>query len=167
VLVFPLPVCHVREVVAAAEKAGFGRGADTIVDTNVRDAWKVKADQLSFLNPAFTTAVQKLAATQVANGLGVPGAVRAELYNLLVYEKGGKFTKHRDSEKEPGMFGTLVIVLPSVHTGGDLVVQHAEKEQRISCSGSARDKLLLPTWVAFYLSVEGNWGIGEGEESVT
>jgi hypothetical protein len=50
------------------------------------------------------------------------------------------------------MFGTLVIILPSLHSGGDLVVQHADKERRISCSGSARDALLLPTWAAFYVS---------------
>jgi hypothetical protein len=29
----------------------------------------------------------------------VTGGVRAELYNLLLYEQGGHFRKHRDSEK--------------------------------------------------------------------
>lgn len=32
------------------------------------------------------------------------------------------------TEKIPGMFGTLVICLPSPHTGGDLVLRHAGKE---------------------------------------
>ena len=43
--------------------------------------------------------------------------VSAELYKLLVYEKGGFFLSHRDTEKAPGMFATLVISLPSSHEG--------------------------------------------------
>lgn len=56
-------------------------------------------------------------------------AVRAELHDLLIYQPGGHFKKRRDSEKAPGMFGTLVITLPSNHRGGGLSVCHAEQEQ--------------------------------------
>ena len=40
----------------------------------------------------------------------------------MVYEKGGHFLKHRDTEKDQKMFGTLVIQPPSSHTGGELVI---------------------------------------------
>ena len=33
--------------------------------------------------------------------------------------------KHRDSEKDKKMFGTLIIQPPSTHTGGELVVYEA------------------------------------------
>ena len=56
--------------------------------------------------------------------MGVTGQVRASLYNLLLYGEGGKFKKHRDSDKELGLFGTLVIALPSAHGGGALAVHH-------------------------------------------
>ncbi|EPQ26340.1 uncharacterized protein PFL1_06945 [Pseudozyma flocculosa PF-1] len=41
---------------------------------------------------------------------------------FLFYEAGGHFGKHRDTEKEDGMFATLVVQLPSAHKGGELVI---------------------------------------------
>jgi hypothetical protein len=38
---------------------------------------------------------------------------------------------HRDTEKVPGMFATLVLVLPSMSTGGELVVRHKGREVRL------------------------------------
>ncbi len=66
----------------------------------------------------------------VKNGLGIEeGAITPSLYKLLVYEKGDFFLPHKDSEKEPGMFGTLVIGLPSAHTGGELVIRFDGREE--------------------------------------
>ena len=50
--------------------------------------------------------------------------VRCQPYKLLLYEKGSFFLAHQDTEKEKGMFATLSITLPSVHNGGELIVQH-------------------------------------------
>ncbi len=52
--------------------------------------------------------------------------VHANLYKLLLYEPGGHFAAHRDTEKEPGMFATLVVQLPVAggHAGGVLTVRH-------------------------------------------
>lgn len=47
------------------------------------------------------------------------------------YENGGHFRPHKDTEKEAGMFGTLVVQLPTAqgHEGGALVVRHRSKER--------------------------------------
>jgi hypothetical protein len=50
--------------------------------------------------------------------------VTAVLYKLLLYEEGGFFKTHRDTEKADGMFATLVLQLPSTFTGGEFVVTH-------------------------------------------
>lgn len=52
--------------------------------------------------------------------------LEARLYKLLLYEQGGHFSAHQDTEKEKGMIGTLVVQLPCCegHTGGTLVVRH-------------------------------------------
>jgi hypothetical protein len=52
--------------------------------------------------------------TDVAAGLGEDegAGVEARLYKLLLYEPGGHFVTHRDTEKEAGMFATLLICLP-------------------------------------------------------
>ena len=54
-------------------------------------------------------------------GLGIEDQkIGATLYKLLIYEKNGFFLPHIDSEKEKGMFGTLIIGLPSKHKGGEI-----------------------------------------------
>jgi hypothetical protein len=52
-----------------------------------------------------------------------------KIYKLLIYEKEGKFAEHKDTEKEENMFGTLIVQLPSVFTGGDLVVNHLKSSK--------------------------------------
>ncbi len=51
-------------------------------------------------------------------------AEAAELHKLLLYEHGGHFKSHADTEKVPGMFATLDAQLPSDFTGGAFVVRH-------------------------------------------
>jgi hypothetical protein len=53
--------------------------------------------------------------------------VEMRLYKLLVYETGGHFAFHRDSPKTDGMFGSLVVVLPSPFEGGELLLKHGEE----------------------------------------
>ena len=67
---------------------------------------------------------------EAAESLGVkPHRVKSELYKLLVYEPGGFFKPHRDTEKADGMFATLVVQLPSSFTGGTFVVSHGNATQ--------------------------------------
>jgi hypothetical protein len=52
--------------------------------------------------------------------------ITANFYKLLIYNEGSFFVSHRDTEKAPVMFATLVIVLPSALSGGELQMQLAE-----------------------------------------
>ncbi|MGW6263163.1 2OG-Fe(II) oxygenase [Streptomyces sp. NPDC055085] len=78
--------------------------------------------------------------------LGLPPTIvlRAEPHALLVYGKGQFFLPHQDSEKDDSMVGTLVVSLPSHHTGGELVVSHAD---RSVVHQASRETL---TFAAFY-----------------
>jgi hypothetical protein len=74
---------------------------------------------------------------EAVSGLGLmanPTEIQAELCKLLVYEEGAFFLPHRDTEKVDGMFGTLVVSLPSKHEGGDVVATH--KGESITFSSS-------------------------------
>jgi len=73
---------------------------------------------------------------RAADGLGVQESVRAELYKLLVYGTGDFFVEHRDTEKAAGMFATLVLILPSLYTGGELLVRHKGREVRLDLADS-------------------------------
>ena len=50
---------------------------------------------------------------------------------MLVYDRGSFFLEHRDTEKCPGMFATLVVALPSHSSGGTLVVRHKGRDVRL------------------------------------
>ncbi|CAM6100716.1 unnamed protein product [Calypogeia fissa] len=112
------------------EQAPFGRGTATLVDPNVRRCWQVDASKMSFPGaPTFLSDTIQQLAVRAVSALGIDGSriqVEAHLYKLLLYEAGGHFTEHRDTERERGMFATLILQLPTAdgYTGGQLVVRH-------------------------------------------
>ena len=114
-----------KSVVALCRQAPFGKGMETVVDTSVRKSWELEPLQFSFTNPDWNEGLQRLL-LRVGQSMGCAGPITCYLYKLLVYEVGGHFLFHRDTEKEPGMFATMVVQLPSKCTGGNLVVKHKE-----------------------------------------
>ena len=119
-----------RQLIAAAEPAPYGRGAETVVDPAVRRCWQIAPDRVRIRGRHWARTLETILA-RVAEGLGVDAPVTAEFYKLLVYDEGGFFIGHRDTEKAPGMFATLVVVLPSSFAGGELVVRHKGREARL------------------------------------
>ena len=115
----PLPVieAQARELVAAAARAPYGRGPDTVLDRSVRDCWQLDAKRVSVSGERWQHAFRGMLRS-VERGLGcATGSISAHLYKLLVYEPGGFFSEHRDTEKVDGMIGTLVLTVPSSATG--------------------------------------------------
>jgi hypothetical protein len=51
----------------------------------------------------------------------------AELHSLNVYGRGGHFVAHKDTPREPSVFGTLVVCLPLAFGGGRLVVEQESR----------------------------------------
>jgi predicted 2-oxoglutarate/Fe(II)-dependent dioxygenase YbiX len=130
VVALPLLPIQAEQLVAVAERAPYGRGQDTLVDTEVRRTWQIGADRVRIAGKHWERTLQAILA-RVAEGLGVAEPIAAELYKLLVYDQGSFFVSHRDTEKAPAMFATLVVVLPSISTGGELVVRHKGREARL------------------------------------
>jgi len=112
----PVTPADAKRIMGKASQAPYGRGAATIVDTDVRRVWQLEPSQFTLRNAAWREALAGVV-DAVKRDLGIRGKVNAELYKLLVYEKGSFFKPTRDTEKVPGMFGTLVICLPSHHEG--------------------------------------------------
>ncbi|OHE96456.1 2OG-Fe(II)oxygenase superfamily protein [Colletotrichum orchidophilum] len=133
----PLPEGEVRRMIEVAVHAPFGKGSETIVDTAVRNTWELEPGQFELRNPRWAADLQNICSV-VAADLGVTTPVNAELYKLLIYEKGAMFKSHTDTEKCPGMFGTLVICLPCSHKGGDVVVKHCGETKTFKTSGSGQ-----------------------------
>jgi len=148
---FPVNHLQIAEMVKAAHKAPFGKGSETVLDTTVRSAWEIDADKTTF-NSDWGKFVDTIVG-QIKPGLGIADhVVSANLYKLLIYEKGDFFLPHKDSEKEKGMFGTLIIGLPSKHTGGELIVKFDGRTETVDFS-EASSTYKIP-FAAFYADCE-------------
>ena len=143
----PVPDAQVADVIRRAERAPYGKGEATIVDTSVRKVWQISAGHIKIGGKSWNANFENVL-SKVKTGLGCDDAiVTAELYKLLVYDRGGFFLAHRDTEKADGMFGTLVLTLPSEYRGGELRISHAGRE--VTLASEATDPSEL-SYAAFY-----------------
>lgn len=144
-LPLPLRAPVTRKLIAQARQARFGRGEQTLTDTGVRDTWEIAPDRITLGGSDWHRTLNGvLDGVRTALGLPPTTVLRAEPHALLVYGKGQFFLPHQDSEKDDRMVGTLVVSLPSHHTGGELVVEHTGRSVTYRAS---RERL---TFTAFY-----------------
>ncbi len=151
VLSFPVPEAQIHQVIREASRAPFGRGARTLLDESVRKVWQLPPEIVRLGGKSWDKTFSGIL-DAVADGLGCAETkVSAEFYKLLVYDEGGHFQAHRDTEKVPGMFGTLIVVLPSAHRGGELVIRLAGREVTLELSSAEVSELRV---AAFYADCE-------------
>lgn len=145
-IALPLLPAQTKELIKAARRAPYGRGSNTIVDTKVRRTWQIEASRVGISGKHWAKTLDGIV-ERAAVGLGVAEPVTAELYKLLVYDKGSFFVSHRDTEKALGMFATLVLALPSQSKGGELVVRHEGREVRLDLACEEPSEI---AFAAFY-----------------
>ncbi|KAF4616998.1 hypothetical protein D9613_008503 [Agrocybe pediades] len=150
----PLSQRDAQAVISAATLAPFGRGERTLVDKEVRDTWEIEPSKISFANPEWEKYINQTVCLEVCRALGVTiGNIppKMELYKLLLYEKGSHFLPHQDTQKANGMFATVIILLSSAYTGGQVVVSHASTTKTIDFSANS---LLSTALLAWYTDVK-------------
>jgi predicted 2-oxoglutarate/Fe(II)-dependent dioxygenase YbiX len=128
-----------------ARPARYGLKDQTLLNPQVRNTWEIARNRIRIDQRKWRAALQS-ALERLRGDLGLPEGIelKAELHDMLLYEKGQFFQKHQDSEKWDDMLGTLVVALPSRFAGGASVVEHGG--ERLITRGSTRDLQL----VAFY-----------------
>lgn len=151
-IALPLVETQAKELIAQCEQAPHGQGAKTLVDTKVRRVWRLKPDRFKLTNPAWDGFLARIVG-RVQEALGLDRQpLESHLYDLLLYERGDFFLPHRDGEKLDRMVATLVVVLPSAHEGGELIVRHDGGEQTIDFGGGASPHDIH--FAAFYADCE-------------
>ncbi|MFA1551882.1 2OG-Fe(II) oxygenase [Actinomadura chokoriensis] len=139
---FPVPDEQTAWLRELGRRARFGRGRQTLTDPTVRDTWEIPKELVSVeWTEAFDAAL-----AVIRDGLGLPAhcELTPDLHSMLLYETGQFFVTHQDSEKDDTMVGTLVVTLPSVHTGGELVIEH------LGDTAEYRGSKVAVSLVAFY-----------------
>ena len=150
-LPFPLIKTTVDSIKPLCKQSPYGMGEETLVDITVRNSFQLDPSQFEIKNELFSAQLNKLIQKKIRSDLGLEGAnIYGKIYKLLIYETGGKFDEHKDTEKEDNMFGTLIVQLPSVFTGGDLVVKHLKSSKTFE--NSSQGSSTLCKFVAHYAS---------------
>ncbi|GAM24047.1 hypothetical protein SAMD00019534_072220 [Acytostelium subglobosum LB1] len=146
-LSYPVPPVQIQSMIERATRAPYGKGTETITDLNVRRVWQIQNTDINITGKPFQTFFTSIT-NSIKESMGLTNdTVTAELYKLLVYDKGSFFLPHRDSEKADNMFGTLVLSLPCPHRGGDLVVNHSGRDEVVSLEN---DSMSTIKWTAFF-----------------
>ena len=121
-----------------------------MVDLNVRKVWQIDTSKVkikdSWIKSVITQLVQESCLEMGVDF--VKFGVEAHLYKMLLYEQGGHFKKHKDTEKQKGMFGSLLVQLPAVYEGGDLVVHHCGSIKRFKHSVDSGDQISYTSFFA-------------------
>ncbi|KAJ4303129.1 hypothetical protein N0V90_002021 [Kalmusia sp. IMI 367209] len=146
----PLTVRDAEAIARICSPSPFGKGSHTVIDTSVRKTWELDFTSFECRNPAWVMYLDSIV-KQTVEELGVQVPARVERYKLLLYETGAFFKAHKDSEKSPGMFGTLVICLPSEHTGGEV---HLVRGGKTSILETAKRSQYDLSTLAWYSDVE-------------
>ncbi|TFY74627.1 hypothetical protein EWM64_g9383 [Hericium alpestre] len=81
--------------------------------------------------------------------------IRFELYKLNVYGKDSFFKAHIDTPRSETMFGSLVLVYPTEHEGGALVLRHRGEEWTFDSAQAVKNQATTSIgYVAFFSDVE-------------
>jgi hypothetical protein len=141
----PLAEKDAKAIASICQQAPFGLKDQTVIDTTVRRTWELDNSRFECQNPRWPVYVENLA-RRATSALGVRVPARAEIYKMLLYEEGAFFKAHKDTEKVPGMFGTMVVCLPSHHEGGEVWLSHAGKTTALDTSTTSQFDLTTLAW---------------------
>jgi hypothetical protein len=133
----------------ACKQAEFGQSGENVFDESYRKARKMDLTCFAtLLDPRSLGIHDQVAKALLTQSFAM---MDIELYKLNVYGershqwvscsfrvqphcfvgKGDFFKAHKDTPRSQDMFGSLVVVLPTVHEGCQLVLRHGEREWTI------------------------------------
>ncbi|KAF8553672.1 hypothetical protein OG21DRAFT_1413916 [Imleria badia] len=103
----------------ACEPASFGFNNKNVLDETYRKAGKMDLDAFATLFDPRSLRIHDIIEREL---LATDQAVELELSRLNVYgkPKGGFFKAHQDTPSGDDMFGSLVVIFPAPHEGGQL-----------------------------------------------
>ncbi|KAF8345456.1 hypothetical protein F5887DRAFT_1074512 [Amanita rubescens] len=159
----PLSEPEAKRVIAYASHAAYDQG---VVNKQVRDTWEIDASRVKLDNPNWLTyrgfqtcptqgQLEPQLKPQLKPQLGLELQLQVGPLNRphepdskrqLQPQLWKNFLPHRDTQKADGMFATMIILLPSQYTGGEVHLSHASKMQVIDFSASSLANTAVLAW---------------------
>ncbi|KIJ63416.1 hypothetical protein HYDPIDRAFT_92692 [Hydnomerulius pinastri MD-312] len=120
-----------EKLARACQPATFGRNQEDVLDETYRKALKLDASAFSTLFNAESAGLADVIRRELLEGKNDKRDIRLEMYKLNIYGKDSFFKPHKDTPRGEKMFGSLVIVFPTSHEGGEFVLRHEGREWTI------------------------------------
>ncbi|KAJ3537537.1 hypothetical protein NM688_g6673 [Phlebia brevispora] len=112
----------------ACTPAQFGRNDEKVFDESYRKAGELNNDEFAVKLNVEQSGLMSLVRNELLEGWAAQRTIQAELYKLNVYGEGSFFKSHKDTPRGANMFGSLVVIYPTHHTGGSLVFRDRKDE---------------------------------------
>ncbi|KAJ2999883.1 hypothetical protein HDV02_001402 [Globomyces sp. JEL0801] len=126
---------------------------ETKMNNTIGHVWELNSSLISFMNPEWSTSISNLV-SHIGQVLEFNGSVSAILSKALLYQEGGDIDFDKDTEKDFKKFGTLMIQLPSVCTGGRFVTRFKGKENDYDFGTLTGQTAFASHFVAYYDDVQ-------------
>ncbi|WAQ80842.1 hypothetical protein PtA15_1A180 [Puccinia triticina] len=151
----PLGEEQIMQIIGKAQQTPYGSTTPEEPDVGGpvgNNIWELNPDQLEFLDPEWPNYLLMLR-DLVESKLDVDGPIRLNFHRMMIFGKGAMSTPQTDIQRTRGMFGTLMICLPSAHEGGEVRVEHngesmvlggSDASQSFSCWYSDVTHEILP-----------------------
>ncbi|KAI5832897.1 hypothetical protein K523DRAFT_370344 [Schizophyllum commune Tattone D] len=113
----------------ACQPASFGMNDTNVYDESYRKARKMDAsDFAAKFDPEALGLLDSIWPDFLSDGGDTNQRVICELYKLNVYGQGSFFKAHKDTPRSDTMFGSLVVIFPTPHEGGALILRESGQE---------------------------------------
>ncbi|KAI0686996.1 hypothetical protein C8Q76DRAFT_686525 [Earliella scabrosa] len=116
---------QLQHLAETCQPATFGVDNEDVMDETYRKAGKLDTEDFLVGFEVVRSGILDVVHSELAiDRLVKEDAIRAELYKLNVYGPGSFFKPHVDTPRSELQFGSLVIVFPTTHEGGELKIRH-------------------------------------------
>ncbi|CAL1709142.1 unnamed protein product [Somion occarium] len=144
-----------KKLAETCDVATFGLNKKDVLDESYRKAGKLDS---KFFAPKLdfdSSGLREIIRDDLLEGPKAKENIRAELYKLNVYGPGSFFKPHKDTPRSKNMFGSLVLIYPTIHEGGSLIIRDGDSEWCFDSARAVNDtKEPEIGYVIFYSDVE-------------
>ncbi|KAJ7743271.1 hypothetical protein DFH07DRAFT_905141 [Mycena maculata] len=142
---------------SACQQATFGVNQADVLDESYRKAGKMDLTKFAARFDVVASGLIDNIGPDILQGQDADGnkKLRAEMYKLNVYGPGSFFKAHKDTPRGDNMIGSLVVVFPTSHTGGQLTLEHGGLNWTFDSAAELADPPRTPAlaYAAFYSDV--------------
>ncbi|KID92383.1 2OG-Fe(II) oxygenase superfamily protein [Metarhizium guizhouense ARSEF 977] len=130
-IAMPLNETQARQMIEKAHPLPPGESSYRNTDVPIRGNWVLDANKFFLHHPDWPSFLQPLC-DQASRNLGINTRVTAKPFQMHIYEAGNvpSITEHSPLKDErPGMFGLMLLCLPSGHEGGEITMRYPDMDK--------------------------------------